>query len=59
MFKKCPGCAVGKKLYSLDKNSPFCPYLYSHNGKSCPFYIPIQRKQKTGLLNDFFKKRHS
>ena len=38
----CPKCKTGAESYKLDPKSEVCPYLQYHNGKSCPFFSPIE-----------------
>ncbi len=41
----CPKCKTGVESYRLDPKSPMCPYLSSHNGEKCPFFVPIKESE--------------
>lgn len=44
----CPNCRTGLESYLLDMQSPVCPYMYAHNGKSCGNYKAMpQTEDKT------------
>ncbi len=41
----CPKCKTGADSYKLDPKSVMCPYIHFHNGKSCPFFAPIEKSE--------------
>lgn len=44
----CPNCKTGADSYRLDPKSPMCPYIQSHNGERCPFFLPIDESEASG-----------
>ena len=41
----CPNCQKGYDTYLLDERSPFCPYLYLHDGHSCAMFQAIEKEE--------------
>lgn len=44
----CSQCKTGAESYRLDPKSPICPYLSSHNGERCPFFVTIKESEASG-----------
>lgn len=42
----CPNCKTGMDSFLLDNHSPFCPYLYLHDGNNCPKFTAINSNEK-------------
>lgn len=40
-IKLCPKCKIGYDSYTLDTLSPICPYLGSHTGESCGYFVEM------------------
>lgn len=54
----CPKCKTGAESYKLDPKSEVCPYLRYHNGKSCPFFSPIEEGEVNndeGVLSNNYR----
>lgn len=45
----CPKCKVGKESYELDRHSDTCPYIGCWENGKCPFYVPLDKPQKSFL----------
>ena len=40
-MKLCPRCKTGYETYSHDDKSPMYPYLSSHNGQACGYFVEM------------------
>lgn len=42
----CPNCKTGLGTYLVDRRSPFCPYIFHHNGTICSKFVPLNAKRQ-------------
>ena len=47
----CPKCKTGKHTFELDHGSDICPNISCWKDGTCPFFLPIEKFAKSGLLN--------
>lgn len=47
----CPHCKNGKRTYELDEQSPMCPYLACHNGKTCAMFEKLKTPEEKRFWN--------
>ena len=40
-MKLCPRCKTGYETYMNDNKSPICPYLGSHTGEKCGYFVEM------------------
>lgn len=52
MFNKklCNNCKTGAHTYALDNIEPMCPYINSHRGSKCKFYVPISKPRMRNIF---------
>ena len=47
----CPHCKNGKRTYELDEQSPMCPYLACHNGKTYAMFEKLKMPEEKRFWN--------
>ncbi len=52
----CPQCKTGRDSYLYDSKSPVCPYMGSHNGQSCSYFVEMNSAEDDKIVE---KKREA